>query len=122
MIEYLHDAAMPRLRSQIYGSVVPRELALPASFAGENFALAAFARLALQAARVDVDLWSFGSETGNSILVRRDLHSGNLHVLCAVLVLRAASTESTCALLHMFRTRHHEILHRCFCQSATDCA
>lgn len=55
---------------QIRGSMLPNELVRPKSYAYHNFELEAYVRLALQAEKVNVDLWNFQAEEYNSILVR----------------------------------------------------
>eukprot|EP00892_Ulva_mutabilis_P005950 jgi/Ulvmu1/3727/UM172_0005.1 len=68
VVEYLEAAAKPRMRGQIFGSMMPAEMARPISYAYHNFELEAYVRLAMQADRVLLNLWSFGSESGNSVL------------------------------------------------------
>lgn len=85
----------------IRGSMLPSELIRPKSYAYVNFQLGSFARLAVQAQDLGVDLWRYRSEEKNSILVRfrsnlnlrtneeenaiqdgKGTYVSNLHTLC----------------------------------------
>lgn len=74
LADYIEAAVKPRLRGQIFGSIMPQEMARPISYAYHSFILEAFVRLAMQADRLLVDLWSYGADSGNSMLVRPCSH------------------------------------------------
>jgi Alginate lyase len=71
---YAQAAVKRRLRAQIAGALMPAELVRPKSYAYHSFTLEIYARLALHAGKLGVDLWRFNAEEGNSILVRSARH------------------------------------------------
>lgn len=67
---YIEVAVKTRIRSQIFGSMLPTEVVRPNGYAYMDFTLEGLVRLAMQAERLGIDLWNYNSEARNSILVR----------------------------------------------------
>ena len=61
------------MRAQIAGSVMATEMTRPKSYSYHSFILEGYVQLAMMAQKFDINLWDMDADSGNSMLVRREV-------------------------------------------------